>query len=109
MSNKEKLPPPGGGVVNQSSASKNAKRDRESPGNSPKAKKQTTILNYWLGNPQIQVKQSDNRFAILDTEETNDESSEIVQKIPKPPPIFIDGVHLIQPLYEMLDDVAPNE
>ena len=113
MRENENLPPPGGGdekCKNNPQTSKrtsnSAKRILDSPEKSPRAKKQTTILNYWLGQPQVEPKESENRFSILDTEDGNDEISENIEKIQKPPPIFIDGVEQIQPLYDMLNNVA---
>ena len=49
-----------------------------------------------------------NRFSILDTNDDNDIDNEPETKIQKPPPIFVDGVSNIQPLYEMLNNSAKN-
>ncbi|KNE88947.1 hypothetical protein PSTG_17601, partial [Puccinia striiformis f. sp. tritici PST-78] len=37
-----------------------------------------------------------------------DENEENIIKIPKPPPIFVDGVSNIQPLYQMLNEIAKD-
>ena len=114
MKSRDKPPPPGGGDKRTESQHEDAvgpssstKRNRDSPEKIPKAKKQTTMLNYWLGHPQTQPNLSENRFSILDTDDI-EESSEPIQKLQKPPPIFIDGVSVIQPLYEMLNEIAKD-
>ena len=70
-----------------------------------KNKPQTT--NYWLAKDEAESLNS-NRFSILDTNVDNDIDNEPETKIQKPPPIFVDGVSNIQPLYEMLNNSAKN-
>ena len=88
----------------------NSKRARDSPSKSSKAKKQTTISNYWLANKNKNVLESSNsnRFSALDTNDDDENDKEPEIKIQKSPPIFVDGVSNIQPLYEMLNNSAKN-
>ena len=84
-----------------------SKRIRDSPSKNLKAKKQTTISNYWLAKDEAESLNS-NRFSILDTNDDNDIDNEPKIKIQKPSPIFVDGVSNMQPLYEMLNYSAKN-
>ena len=88
----------------------NSKRARDSPSKSSKAKKQTTRSNYWLANKNKNVLESSNsnRFSALDTNDDDENDKEPEIKIQKSPPIFVDGVSNIQPLYEMLNISAKN-
>ena len=88
----------------------NSKRARDSPSKSSKAKKQTTICNYWLANKNKNVLESSNsnHFSALDTNDDDENDKEPEIKIQKPPPIFFDGVSNIQPLYEMLNNFDEN-
>ena len=65
-----------------------------------------TILN--VSELVLQKIRKRNRFSILDTNDDNDIDNEPETKIQKPPPIFVDGVSNIEPLYEMLNNSAKN-
>ena len=65
-------------------------------------KKQIKENAYWLDAPL-----TTNRFTILTDEEGNDQQhTEMIEKTPKPPPIFVYGVQNISPLIQLLDQVA---
>lgn len=79
-----------------------AKRKRSSPKANPKPK-QVKITDYWL-NPNTETT---NRFQEL-IEEGN-EPPKVVEKTPKPPPLFIAGVKSLKPLTDLLKAVAKEE
>ena len=112
MGTKENFPPPGGGefVTIEFPSQTAPKRGRESPEKASRPKKQTKISNYWLGNsePSTSDNLNSNRFKIFNTIEQENEHDKSKEKYPKPPPIFIDGVSNIKPLYELLDKVAKD-
>lgn len=84
------------------------KRLRHSPeeGTSKHLKAKQTKIDYWL-DPT-----TSNRYSLLDTDsgltqETSSEFSEMpVEKIKKPPPVFVAGVGNINPLYQLLNEIA---
>lgn len=63
--------------------------------------KQAKIDNYWLGPQQLS-----NRFESLDN--VNDEPA-VIEREPRPPPIIIEGVSRITPLYEKLNEIAKDK
>ena len=73
-------------------------------------KKETKISNYWLGNSEHSTSEnsSSNRFEIFNTTEQENENDQTKDKFPKLPPIFVDCVSNIKPLYELLDKVAKD-
>lgn len=77
------------------------KRPR-SPDELSTSQKQTKLNSYWLSAPVT----TSNRFSSLDV--TND-TPETAQKFIKPPPLFIDKVSNIQPLYDMLNNTAADQ
>lgn len=82
------------------------KRSRTSPGKSASNNpKQTKLSNYWLGAPP----NGNNRFSILDESDDEEEEKQPSKIIPKPPPIYITGVANIQPLRNLLNQIAGNE
>lgn len=85
--------------------SKTTKRQRSSPEKLPQlCAKQQKLSNYWLSNT------TSNRFSILDDEEEPEKSdTQLPEVVPKPPPIFITGVANIQPLRELLIQLAGND
>ena len=56
----------------------------------------------------LYIKLNSNRFSILDTNDDNDIDNVPENKLQKPPPILVDSVSNIQPLYEMLNNSAKN-
>lgn len=74
---------------------------KRSPNQSQPLLKQARIENYWLGPQQLS-----NRF---DSLEDNDKIEiDVVEKEPRPPPLVIDQVSRIAPLYAKLDEVAKD-
>lgn len=77
--------------------------------------KQSTLKNYWLNKPEATITTT-NKFAPLEVV-TNEEQKEIetpettatpIVKIVKPPPIYVEGVQLIEPLIKALDETAKD-
>lgn len=67
--------------------------------------KQTKINDYWLNKPT----QTNNRFDSLSEENTNDPVIQDNETSgPKPPPIFVSGVEDINPLIEVLNNIAKD-
>ena len=87
MQRNDNIPPPGGG--GNLEGAHISKRDRDSPLKNPKAKKQTTISNYWLATNAVPETSNTNRFSILDTNYYNDIGDEPETEIQKPPPRFL--------------------
>jgi hypothetical protein len=58
---------------------------------------------YWLDQPTP----THNRFQNLPTDEMESSTANI-NKEPKPPPIYVAGVKLIQPLIQLLDEMAKD-
>lgn len=88
---------------------KNNKRPLESPEKTKKAKKQQTLTTYWLSKPTAIANKSSNRFEGLPVDEPGIEfQNEIAKKEPKPPPIFVSKVDNIQPLKDLLEEIAQN-
>lgn len=81
------------------------KRPLDSPEKPQSYKKQTTLNHYWLGNP---TPTTPNRFESLTVEEPQI-TIPIVEKIPKPPPIFVDNVSNIQPLIKLLNEIVKDK
>lgn len=77
------------------------KRPR-SPEELPTSQKQTKLNSYWLSAPIT----TSNRFSGLDV---INNSSETSQKPIKPPPLFVDKVSNIQPLYDMLNATVTDQ
>ena len=68
--------------------------------------KQRTLSDYWLGTPKTA-----NQFDIL-ADEYDNENYDVSSKttpILKPPPIYISMVKNVQPLLNLLNEIAPNE
>ena len=88
----------------------NSKRARDSPSKSSKAKKQTTISNYWLANKNKNVLESSNsnRFSALDTNDDDENDKDPQNKEPKISTNICWRRVNIQPLYEMLNISAKN-
>lgn len=84
------------------------KRNRESIQFQPAAKKQTTQNTYWLGNETV-FNTNNNIYSALDTNEDITENEPVIEYIPKPPPIFVDKVENIQPLYSLLKDTIKDD
>lgn len=79
---------------------------KDSPESSLQVTKQTKLKDYWLSAP---IK-TNNRFENLNEESNENEhvenTNEQNEKSPKPPPIFIAGVVNINPLIQLLNDIA---
>lgn len=73
---------------------------RNSPETSAKILKQSRLDSYWLGAPV----QTSNRFEALDKEEQLKNTDSPVDRVPKPPPIYVDRVNNIQPLTQLLNE-----
>lgn len=75
--------------------------------------KQSTLKNYWLSKPEPTIT-TVNKFAALEEvvneggEEKGAPETILTPKIVKPPPIYVEGVQLIEPLTEVLDETATN-
>lgn len=81
------------------------KRPRSSPGHkNEQAQKQTKLNTYWLSQP-IPIS---NRFDELSVETEQENSKPIGEKVPKPPPIFVDKVENLRPLQQLLDEHGPT-
>jgi hypothetical protein len=82
------------------------KRPRDIPETHTQNIKQIKLHDYWLNPPPPQTT---NRFDAL-TEDDQDEGREKANnKSPKPPPIFVAGVHNIKPLKELLVTVSADD
>lgn len=78
-------------------------RNEDSPDN--RITKQTTLKDYWLNNPTS----TKNRFKPL--ENLNEDTATLNENNPaesKPPPIFVQKVAYIKPLYDLLNNIAPD-
>ena len=81
------------------------KRQRSSPNMTTRSQKQTK-LSYWLAAPVP----TSNMFADLETTEKEPKTTDqVTHQVIKPPPFFIDKVSNIQPLSNMLEDVAHDD
>lgn len=94
---------------------KSKKRGRDSPEKNKSRKKQQKLDAYWLSKP-APCAESSNRFSILDCDDGNGSSNDsegtemhLTQHQPKPPPIYVSKVECIQPLKDLLLDIAPNK
>lgn len=66
--------------------------------------KQKKMSDYWLSNPI----QTTNSFSSLADEGNKEQTEKRIETEPKPPPIFVEGVQNIQPLFVLLDEVAKD-
>jgi hypothetical protein len=82
------------------------KRPRDIPDSHAQQHKQIKLQDYWLNPPTTQTS---NRFDALRTVDLEDRGETAINKPPKPPPIFIAGVHHIKPLEELLVRIAGSE
>lgn len=81
------------------------KKRYRSPEENQKRQKQTKLDEYWLGNTT-----SSNIFNNLQEEGDNTPSATMSKNTePKPPPIFIAGVSNINPLTQLLKEIAGEE
>lgn len=84
----------------------NRKRNRKEISDKPLPQaKQTKITNNWL-NPTNRYAPLDSTNADKDDETQNSASAKVD---PKPPPIFVSGVKIIEPLIKLLESIAKNE
>ncbi|KAM0734111.1 Nucleic-acid-binding protein from transposon X-element [Formica fusca] len=70
--------------------------------------RQPKIDTYWLSSPV----QTSNRFDALEKEDQQTQQTELdspEEKMPKPPPIYVDRVSNIQPLTDLLKDTVNGE
>ena len=82
------------------------RRPRDIPETHSQNIKQIKLHDYWLNSPPPLIT---NRFDAL-TEDGQDEGGEkATNKSPKPPPIFVAGVHNIKPLKELLVTVSGDD
>lgn len=80
------------------------KRQKNSP-EANKNQKQSKINTYWLSQPVP----TSNSFSDLENDEDKEEPQpQQVEKIAKPPPIFIDKVMNIRPLTKLLAETVPD-
>lgn len=84
----------------------NKKRPLASPDNKENQNKQSKLDSYWLSQP-IDLT---NSFTGLEEEKVQNPSENLpnYQRIPRPPPIFIDKVANIKPLIKLLDEHAQD-
>jgi len=80
------------------------KRTRDSPETSTKTSKQSKLSSYWLSAPV----HTSNMFEALDPEE-HMVTEPPVDKLPKPPPIYVDRVTNMQPLTELLNETVKRD
>lgn len=102
------LYPPGWQIV------ENRKRGRkDSPDKPLRVTKQSKLADYWLNPPAT----TSNKYTPLDNVEQDaqgaDQNNKTAQskdeKVPKPPPLFVDGVKCIAPLSKLLEDIAKDK
>jgi len=79
-------------------------KKRSSPETTTRRFKQSIIENYWLG-PSITTS---NRYTGLDHDTNDFHQDTTVDKVIKPPPVFIAGVSNIQPLVNLLEEIVRN-
>lgn len=77
-------------------------RKRPRSPDEPSSQKQTKLNSYWLSAPIT----TSNQFSSLDV---SNDTPETAQKPIKPPPLFVDKVSNIQPLYNMLNDTVTDQ
>lgn len=82
---------------------RNKRRRSPNLSNNQPTLKQTKIENYWLGAPKVS-----NQFQSLEGIE-DENITDIPPREPKPPPLFVDGVEFITPLYAKLNEVAKDQ
>ena len=75
------------------------KRPRDIPDIHTQHNKQIKLQDYWLIPPPPQTT---NRFYALIEDDQDGGGDKATNKTPKPPPIFVAGVHNIKPLNELL-------
>ena len=61
-----------------------------------------------MGSAEPTHANNSNRFEIFNTIDQDNIIDQIAEKQPKPPPIFIDSVSNIKPLYDLLNEVAKD-
>ena len=81
------------------------KRPRDAPDTQKQSTKQPKLNDYWLNQPSTSTA---NKFDVLMEPETDTNQSTTQPPIPKPPPIFVAGVHNIQPLHDLLIEIASD-
>jgi len=79
------------------------KRPRDTPDTQKQSIKLPKLTDYWLNQPSTSTS---NKFDVLMEPETNQTQPITQQPTPKPPPIFVAGVHNIQPLHALLIEIA---
>lgn len=90
-----------GALTTQDKKRKRSPDHAQHQANHTKQPQKQTKLDYWLG-----VKTT-NLFSALAVEDVDNETHpKQIRKVPKPPPIFVDGVQNIVPLQDMLKEVA---
>lgn len=95
-------------IMNQDTTKWTEAQSRKRPRNSPEAdrnQKQSKLSTYWLSQPVP----TSNSFSALENDEDKQEEvpqPQLPEKIPKPPPIFIDKVTNIRPLTKLLDETV---
>lgn len=72
----------------------NKKRQRNGPGEQARFQKQTKLNSYW----QSALVTTSNNFSSLDDVKQQEEEETKVEKVAKPPPIYVAKVINIQPL-----------
>jgi len=82
------------------------KRPRDIPETHTQNNKQIKLHDYWLNPPPPQTA---NRFGSLTDDDQDEGGEEATNKSPKPPPIFVAGVHNIKRLKELLVAVSGDD
>jgi len=82
------------------------KRPRDIPETHIQNIKQIKLHDYWL-NPS--PPQTTNRYDALTEDGQNEGGEKANNKPPKPPPIFVAGVHNIKPLKELLVTISGDD
>jgi len=82
------------------------KRPRDIPETHIQNNKQIKLNDYWLNPPPSQTT---NRFDALNEDDQDEGGEKATTKSPKPPPIFIAGVHNIKTLKELLVAVSGDD
>jgi len=81
------------------------KRPHDAPDTQKQSTKQLKLNDYWLNQPSTSTA---NKFDVLMEPETDTNQSMTQPPTPKPPPIFVAGVHNIQPLHDLLIEIATD-
>lgn len=88
--------------VEQEWQTQNVRKHKRNSTDQPRTK-QKKLTDYWLSAPE-----TSNRFESLSDSEDGPQKNE-ESKEPRPPPIFIYGVHNLKPLTDMLDIHAKDK